>query len=160
MMGSNEVGDVWKIFVFPPFPPSICFLFRHFLSFTHTHTHKCSLWHHRFLSQSHTHTYTCIHKYSYTSRNRGSNSLTESLSPHVDNVTFSVFHYLVLTIREHFSLLSSLSVYLPLSLLSLFWDQWDVWEELSFRIIAIATIMVLHCNFSITSGEGREFMIH
>lgn len=68
------------------------------------------------ITQTHTnaHAYTCIHKYSYTSRNRGSNSLTESLSPHVDNVTFSVFHYLVLTIREHLSL-SPLSLSISLS---------------------------------------------
>lgn len=106
MMASNGKENVWKSFVFP----LSIFLFFLILSlFTstdmraHTDATEFSLNHNETQACTRTHTHTCTqtHAYSYTSRNRGSNSLAESLSPHVDNVTFLVFHYLVLTIREH-----------------------------------------------------------
>lgn len=117
MMGSNEVWDEWqknkKNLPFHSFalPPSLLY------SVTHTHTHTNS----------------------YTSRNRGSNSLTKYRSPHVDNVTFSAFHYLVLTIRE-----------LPLTppqrlsawLCIYFGISGMFWEQLSFCVIATATVLV------------------
>lgn len=120
MMGSNELWDGWQKKNLPfhsfPLPPSLLY------SVTHTHTN------------------------SYTSRNRGSNSLTEYRSPHVDNVTFSAFHYLVLTIRE-----------LPLTFFSpptsrcvtlcLFWNQWDVLR---------ATVILCNCR---SDGAGGNIAI-
>lgn len=63
---------------------------------------------------------------------------TEYISPRVDNVTFPVFHYLVLTVREHLA-------HFPPSLCIYFGISGMFWERLLFCVIAMA----LHCEASL-----------
>ena len=56
MMGSNEAGDVWRILLSPPLPPSIPLFYFVTLSLSHRHTHAHSDT--ISFSLSYTHTYT------------------------------------------------------------------------------------------------------
>lgn len=134
MIPSKDLEDVRKYFFSSLILFSLSDLFFQLVYLFHT----CKLWYHLsyhlvpFWIGRNTHAHAHIHKYAYTSRNRGRSSLTESLSPHVDNVTSSVFLYLVLTIKQH------LAFVVPVTLsLSLFWDQYDVEKK---------TVILCNCN--------------
>lgn len=72
-----------------------------------------------FTTNAHTHPHTHTH----TSRKKKlQQTLSEYISPRVDNVTFPVFHYLVLTVREHLARFPpSLCIYFGIS--GMFWEQ-------------------------------------
>ena len=94
--GSNEIWEVWNI--------SPClYLCSYIVTMP-------------FTTKTHTHAQTQTHP------SRLQQTLSEYISPHVDNVTFPVFHYLVLTVSEHLTRFPpSLCIYFGIS--GMFWEQ-------------------------------------
>lgn len=83
---------------------------------------------------THTHIYTHPHTRTHTHTSRKKKlqqTLSEYISPRVDNVTFPVFHYLVLTVREHLTRF-------PPSLCIYFGISGMFWEQLLLCVIAVA----------------------
>lgn len=109
------------------FPESPClYLYSYLVTipFTNTHTH--------IHPHAHIHTPTYAHARTHTSRKKKlQQTLSEYISPRVDNVTFPVFHYLVLTVREHLARF-------PPSLCIYFGISGMFWEQLLLRVIAVA----------------------
>lgn len=78
-----------------------------------------------------THTYTPTYAHTPPEKKKLQQTLSEYISPRVDNVTFPVFHYLVLTVREHLARF-------PPSLCIYFGISGMFWEQLLLCVIAVA----------------------